>query len=185
MNLLLLLLLAHFLADYPLQSNGLVKYKQAHFLGVALHSLIHLLVSVLFVWPFIAEPKVWIALAILFVSHNLSDQLKVLLSRWTRWNGFTLYLADQFIHLMFIVALSIFYLGPMTPRLSGLMQSVYGDESILSFFLCLTLATYFYDVSRWTYLNSKKPRPYKRDYPMMGRNALIVVIGFTVYWVLR
>lgn len=78
----------------------------------------------------------------------------------------------------------VYYLGSIDPKpIIGV--EFFSTSSIITFILTLTLVTYFYDVSRWTYLNSIKKRAYKRDYRMMGRNAVIVIIAFVLYWTAR
>ena len=83
-----------------------------------------------------------------------------------------------------ILASSWLWLGFMRPDFSGSWLRVYSDIPLLSFALVLVLVTYFYDVTRWTWRNAKKPQPYVRDWAMMGRNAVLVVIAFGAYWLL-
>ncbi len=185
MHLTLHLILAHFIADYPLQTNWLAKYKRNHAFGIFLHSFTHFVVSVILMIPFLHIGKIWLGVLIIFATHTLFDQLKVTLGKKTKWNPFLLYVLDQIAHLVVIYWVAVYYLGKITPQMSGFWLNLYTDSTIVSFFLTLTLVTYFYDVSRWTYLNTKKKRPYKRDYSMMCRNSLIVIIAFVVYWVTR
>lgn len=182
MNITLHLILAHFLADYPLQSSKLAKYKQNHFAGIVIHSLTHLLISIALLLPFLYDVEVWIAIFIIFVQHNILDQTKVSLSRrYPKWNKFILYLLDQVGHMVIIVLVGTKYLGTIQAH-QFFGFELFSTTSILTFLLVLTLVTYFYDISRWTYLSSIKKRVYKRDYKMMGRNALIVLIAFVLYW---
>lgn len=185
MDLTLYLILAHFLADYPLQSNWLAKYKLNHLLGIFLHSLTHFIVSVILMIPFLHLASVWWGIIIVFVTHNFFDQIKVILQKKTKLHPLFLYGIDQVAHLAVIYWVSVFYVGEVSSWFSGFWFALYADPSIISFFLILTLVTYFYDISRWIYLSAKKPILYKRDYKMMGRNALIVLIAFVVYWVTR
>ncbi len=183
MNITLHLILAHFLADFPLQSSRLAKYKQTHFSGIVVHSLTHLLTSMALLVPFLYSSKVWIAIGIIFVQHNILDQAKISLGKkFPKWNKFLLYLLDQIGHMVIVVWVGVYYLGPIQPK-QFFGFELFSTNSILTFLLVLTLVTYFYDISRWTYLNSIKKRAYKRDYKMMGRNALIVLIAFVLYWV--
>ncbi len=182
MNILLHLILAHFLADYPFQWNWLAKYKQKHPLGILIHSFTHFVVSLILTIPFLYMGKVWLGILFIFVTHTGLDQLKIYLGKNTKWNPFLLYVSDQLAHLLVIWGVVVYW-GVLAPLWPGEWLKYYFNDSILSFALILTLVTYFYDVSRWTYLNMRKKQPYKRDYKMMIRNALIVVIAFTVYWI--
>ncbi|MBI5422096.1 DUF3307 domain-containing protein [Candidatus Peregrinibacteria bacterium] len=183
MDITLHLILAHFLADYPLQSDGMVAYKSKHFAGIVLHSLMHVLTSVLLGLPFVLQPNFWWAIGTMFVTHNVLDQGKVLIHRnFKKANRFLFYVLDQIGHMVVIVGSSWVWLRGLSPDFGGGWLRMYQDLSLVNFFLILILATYFYDVSRWTYRSSKKPQPYVRDWRMMGRNTLIVAVGFIVYW---
>jgi hypothetical protein len=185
MDITLHLILAHFLADYPLQSDGMVAYKSKHFTGIVLHSLMHVLTSVLLGLPFVLQGNFWLAIGVMFVTHNFFDQGKVWIhQRFKKANRFLFYCLDQVAHLAVIVGSSWLYLRNLTPDFGGCWPAIYQNKTLLNFILVLTLVTFFYDVTRWTYRNSKKPQPYVRDWPMMGRNALIVAIAFGAYWLI-
>lgn len=186
MYLTLHLLLAHFLADYPFQIVPLVRYKYKSFLGILLHTLIHLVVITLLCIPFLHLSKVILGIAIIFVTHNIIDYTKITLEKkFSKFNKFILYTADQIAHFIVIFGVAYLLICKVDPGFSGAWYKYYADKTIVSFVLILTLVTYFYDVSKWTFLNSRKARPFKRDYKMMVRNALIVMIGFGVYWITR
>lgn len=180
------LILAHFLADYPFQPNWLVKYKQKHITGLVLHSMVHFAISALLVFPFLGSVKIWWAILMIFISHNLIDRFKIFFGkRSPKCNGFYLYMLDQGMHIFVIWVVSLYFLGRMEPSISGKLLKYYSDQSVIGFMFALVLATYVWDITRWTYLGSKKNIPYKRDYRMMGGNALIVVIVFGFYWFLK
>ncbi len=186
MDITLHLILAHFLADYPLQSDALVAYKTKRFAGIVLHSLTHVLTSVLLGFPFVLQGNFWLAIAVVFVTHNMLDQGKVWIHRrFKKANKFLFYCLDQVAHLAIIVGTSWLWLRNLVPDFGGYWLAVYQNMTLLNFILVLTLVTFFYDVTRWTYRNSKKAQPYIRDWRMMGRNAVIVVIAFGAYWLLK
>ena len=185
MDITLHLILAHFLADYPLQSDGLVAYKTKHFAGIVVHSLMHVFTSIVLGLPFVLQGNFWIAIAVMFITHNILDQGKVLIHRrFKKADKFLFYCLDQVAHLAIIAGSSWVWLKNLTPDLGGRWLAVYQNTTLLNFILVLTLVTFFYDVTCWTYRNSKKTQPYIRDWPMMGRNALIVMIAFGAYWIL-
>lgn len=184
MEVILYLFLAHFLADYPFQPGWLVVYKKKSFLGVVLHSLVHLVFAVLILFPFWSQWEMWVSVAIIFVTHVAIDQSKVTLEKhYPHSKYFGLYLLDQLSHLLVISFVSLFFMGDWVISISGSVAQYYSDRTIIHFVLILILSTYVYDITSWTYLNSKKPHPYKRKYSMMARNALIVIIAFVMYWI--
>lgn len=182
MYLTLHLLAAHFIADYPLQSNKLIKYKRKRILGVVLHSLIHLVISCLLVLPFFSYKVFW-GIVVIFIAHVIIDETKGLLCKYTKINGFLLYIVDQIVHVVTVYLVAVYFIGKTAILSSGSWVSLYTNQSIISFILILVLVTYFYDVSKWTFFNHKNPHPYKRDYKGMIRNAVIVIIAFGVYWI--
>jgi len=186
MYLTLHLILAHFLADYPLQPGVLVRFKYKSFIGILLHTIIHVAVISLVCLPFINSEKVYLGLAIIFVTHLLIDCSKIACEQhFPKINKFILYVLDQVLHYLILIAVSIFLIGKIEPWLSGNWFLYYSDKTLVSFILVLVLVTYFYDVSKWALLNSLRPIPYKRDYVLMARNALIVVVAFVIYWLTR
>jgi len=160
----------------------LVEYKHKTYLGVLLHCLIHLAVLFAVLSPFLHLKSVWIGIAVIFITHNIIDQIKVKLDKkYPKWK-LQLYISDQAAHLLIVTAV-VFYVGSITPNTSLDAISLYTDQTFISYILILVLSTYFYDVTRHFVRTRKKKAPYKRDYKTMIRNVFIVSIAFAVYWI--
>lgn len=103
------LLLAHLLADYPLQPTWIVTNKNRRGV-VLLHALIHFLISLFIVWFFSSASvtTIWPYLLILAAVHLFIDLSKITLSRirpdWVK----VPYLLDQLMHILSIVFISLF-----------------------------------------------------------------------------
>lgn len=182
MLFLLHFLLAHFLADYPLQSTRLVHLKWKSFFGVFIHGSIHLMVMMIILFPLLHSPKVWVALGIIYVTHNIIDQTKVKLDKSNPGKARLLYFLDQFLHWSIILAMA-FYVNGVVPNLSEKWMDLYMNHSLFLYLLALIGVTYFYDVSRYFLLLKMKDGPYQRDYRTMFLNALVLTAGFSFYWV--
>ena len=182
-TLLLYFLLAHFLADYLLQPGKLVRLKIRRYLGVFIHVLVHLGVMILVMAPFLHERRVWIAIGIIYVTHNIIDQTKVQLDKRNPGKTRFFYFLDQFLHWSVIAGVA-FYVGRVSPHLTGQWLTLYSDTDIIIYLFCLVLATYFYDVTRYFVTLKVGSSPYQRDYKAIVRNALIVTAGFVIFWVL-
>lgn len=182
MSLLLYFYLVHFLADYTFQSSCLVKYKSEHFLGIVIHSTVHLLTLLVILAPFLPNEKVWISIAVIYFTHILIDQSKVMLNkRFPAYIRF-FYFLDQAVHMLVITACS-YYIGLLTPEyLTGAALGLYSDQSVILYLFLLIIVTYFFDVTRYFVRKEYKKGPFKRDWRMMGINAGIVTIAFAVYW---
>ncbi len=104
------LVLAHFIADYPLQSDGLVKAKRT-VPGLLFHVSLHLVVSSVLLFAILGldASRLWIIPVAVTVFHLIIDTLKNLSSkRWPRWilSG---YLIDQLLHLASILGVAWWY----------------------------------------------------------------------------
>lgn len=92
--------LAHLLADYPLQTDGLVRAKQ-YWYGLALHVLVHLATMLLLCG--LDSLVIWPALVALTIAHFVIDAAKGAASvRWPR-RVVVPYVADQIAHAATIV----------------------------------------------------------------------------------
>jgi hypothetical protein len=100
MELLASLILAHLIADFPLQFNGIYKLKSRHWAGVLLHSGIHGLVAALLLQNPLAH---WPPLVTLCVTHFAIDWLKLQISFKVQSLGFAL---DQTAHLLTLILLA-------------------------------------------------------------------------------
>ena len=106
MHLFYRLLLAHIIADFPLQTNQIFKVKTNTEWGVLIHTLIVLLFSILFAFPYLENLKVLIILLILFLSHTVIDKLKMEYSKKTKNQSMRILLLDQALHIAIIAVLT-------------------------------------------------------------------------------
>lgn len=100
------LLLAHIIADFPLQTSQIFKVKMNTEWGVILHTIIVLIFSILFTFPYLENPKVIAVLLIIFLSHTIIDKLKLKYSKKTNTPNLKIFLIDQVLHISIIVILT-------------------------------------------------------------------------------
>lgn len=107
MPLFATLLFAHLVADFPLQTNKIYRWKTQNSAGVAIHVAIHLLVTAVL----LQEPwrHGWLFL-ILGSAHFVIDWLKVRLPARRQTPGFVL---DQLAHVVTVAFLAL--LDPTVP----------------------------------------------------------------------
>ncbi len=96
--LLLILLSAHILGDFLLQTDGMVRKKKGFF-GQALHAGIHALLAYVFVGLWLE----WKLPAIIFITHMLIDVIKV-----RSKNNLCNFVFDQLLHVAVIVCIGCF-----------------------------------------------------------------------------
>ncbi len=179
MTFFIYFLLAHFIADYPLQSSKLVQLKTQHYWGVFIHGIIHLSVMLIVLYPLLYSRQAWVGIAIVYLTHNLIDQTKVQLDKMNPDKARFLYFLDQFLHWSIIAGVS-YYVGNITPHLSIQWAELYLNRTLVLYLFCMVLATYFYDVTRYFVRLKSVQVPYQRDYKTMFRNGLIVTVAFGV-----
>ena len=100
------LLLAHIIADFPMQTNQIFKVKMNTKWGVLLHSSIVLIFSILFAFSYLEDPKVIIILLVIFLSHTVIDKLKMEYSKKTKNQSIRILLLDQALHIAIIAVLT-------------------------------------------------------------------------------
>jgi len=100
------LLLAHVIADFPLQTKKIFKEKANTEWGVLIHTLIVLILSILFSFPYLRDPKVITILLVIFLSHTVIDKLKMEYSKKTKNQSIRILLLDQVLHIAIIAALT-------------------------------------------------------------------------------
>ncbi|MEZ4591970.1 MAG: DUF3307 domain-containing protein [Chloroflexota bacterium] len=100
MSTFFILLLAHLLADFPLQTNRIFRLKVTSNAGLALHVLIHLAMAALLLRQPAQQLDLLLALG---VAHFVTDWVKVRFPSEPQWPGFVL---DQLAHLTAIGGLA-------------------------------------------------------------------------------
>jgi hypothetical protein len=142
MHLLTTLLLAHLFADFPLQTDGLAKFKRESLMGVFLHVLVYMLITTLV----IREPLAyWPLILGLGVVHFLIDALK---TRYKQtWETFY-FVIDQCLHFLSIAIATFWaihwYLEPP--------QSILPYEIVLTGLGCALILALM--VFCWVWVNS-------------------------------
>jgi hypothetical protein len=118
MKLFLTVLLAHLLADFPLQSSSMVRGKQQGIRAYFAHGGIHLLILVLCVAAFVSLALVtslsfWMAACLYIAIHLGIDRAKQgLVGSAKLADSATVFLLDQGLHVSTIIALAWFLIRP-------------------------------------------------------------------------
>lgn len=95
------MILAHLLADFPLQTNLLYQLKRSTTAGLWLHSSLHAVTAFLLTglrWD------LWYVWLFLLVSHALTDWAKLNSKIKKQWVGF---LVDQAVHILVMVVITL------------------------------------------------------------------------------
>lgn len=142
------LILAHFIADFTLQTNKVASWKRESRWGMFAHVVTHPVVSMLLTWPYLSMAWVetkwlvipgWMCVILLALFHWLEDEWRVWSIQETGSPDSTgFFLWDQVVHLVMILALSPLQADiPMDPWLLPVLCGVLLAHfiSVLIFFI--------------------------------------------------
>jgi len=112
------LLLAHLIADFPLQTTELVRWKQRSPYGVIVHCAVVGVVSGLLLYPDLG--RFWPGILTLALVHILADQGKISLTRQRpRADNVFSFVGDQLLHVAAIALVALAYRGYQPTSLGG------------------------------------------------------------------
>ncbi|PPK95846.1 uncharacterized protein DUF3307 [Nonlabens xylanidelens] len=103
MEVLIKLLIAHFLGDFILQTNNFTKQKEKHQLR-SYHLYVHATIHALLSWILLWDLKYWYVALIILVTHFLIDAGKLYFT--TKKNSRWLFTIDQIAHILILVVLA-------------------------------------------------------------------------------
>jgi len=89
-----------------MQTSQIFKIKMNTQWGVLLHTLIVLIFSILFAFPYLEDPKVMIIILVIFLSHTVIDKLKMEYSKKIKNQSIRILLLDQALHIAIIAVLT-------------------------------------------------------------------------------
>ncbi|MDH5173682.1 MAG: DUF3307 domain-containing protein [Elusimicrobiota bacterium] len=126
------LLLAHVIADFPLQFTSLYRFKTKSPLGSFVHSGIFGLLAVLLAWPYWNLTRMWGFIFFLWFVHAIQDWLKVLVFEKYRLNNIWVFILDQFLHIGFLGMLFPLGLAKLAlPENLSRLVFLYNDNNVI------------------------------------------------------
>ena len=135
------LLLAHLIADFPLQFTKLFRLKIKGIKGTILHGSVFGILAIVFSLPYLTSPRVGIFIIFLWVFHIFTDWLKIkLINRYKR-DDLTLFLLDQMLHVA-AIGIVIFFNFPRVGDGSSFLSRLYSNDLFIIFCIFYLLATF-------------------------------------------
>jgi hypothetical protein len=117
------LLLAHLIADFPLQTDAVFAVKKDQRWGVILHATIFGLTAVLLTRPYLNHTEMWLGLVFLWSGHIAIDKTKLVLSGRGGRDHLGYFLIDQALHIGAIALWCLFWKGFPQLRPSSAVSS--------------------------------------------------------------
>ncbi len=188
MFLFLRMILAHFIADYPLQTNRVYCYKISSLNGQLLHASIHAFIFALFLIPYWHHPQTWAYLIWIAASHLTFDILKVKVMDKTKLHPVATYTLDQVLHL---AAASVILWLPLSheipPASSSFLWSWYWNNTVVAYLIGLIFATYFttyflacchWAKKRLAHDDGYNLTPLQKYYELFERGGITTLVAF-------
>ncbi|WP_130859927.1 DUF3307 domain-containing protein [Gracilibacillus phocaeensis] len=144
---ILLLLLAHFIADFWLQSDQMVKHKIKYLKKHMIHHLLTTGIALVFIWGYSYEFQhvfryFILPLAFINVTHLLIDWLKIKLVNANKISNLTslgYFLLDQALHVLMILIAGILFFQMQTSEMAASLADLYGEARLNLFDATLLL----------------------------------------------
>ncbi len=180
----LYLILTHFIADFVLQPDRIVKMKHESWKGTLIHTVIHGLSGLVIMAPFLPSPAVFMAILIVTVSHFFIDSAKIQIEKSA--NRFVkTFLLDQSAHLILIMGVG-YLIGNerMAPWFSEFRfaEMWYFNPLVVVGLILIILATYGYELLLYQYDRSKKrDTGFKPNRRRMVRNLLFFGVVYVLF----
>jgi len=178
METLFLLYLAHFLGDYPFQTNWIYLQKEkSPWLGSLYHLAGIFLALLLCLAPFLNIANFWLAIVLITIFHYLQDALKIEYFLSKKWRNFG-YFFDQVTHLLVIYVIWSLLLAN-TAYQTLFLPIFYNNLALILYLLGLIFVTYFMDISYKVLYNE----PFKkRNWHLMLINSIIYSAIYYTIW---
>lgn len=137
------LLLAHLIGDFPLQFNEIFKLKVKSKWGVLLHCAIVVMISVLFLVPYVLTMRMWCGIIILICSHFIIDWTRVIFSKKANLDNLWMFLLDQSLHIFMVWLVSLIIISPPLPILPESINSIIENKQIILTLIGFITGGYF------------------------------------------
>jgi len=156
MTLFFKLLLAHLIGDFFLQTTRMVNSKEHNKIKspyLYLHCLIHILLTLLITW----DLSFWPYALFIGLSHFIIDAAKLYLQR-PHWRVAS-FLVDQFLHLLILITISLFY----NKAYLTIDMDLLFDNQKLFFYTCLLFLTTPCSIFIKTAISSWSPQNFEEQ----------------------
>lgn len=131
------LILAHIIADFPLQTERIFQLKTNTLRGKFYHGGIFFGLAILLAWPYLKIPGVWGFIGFLAISHILIDWSKTYVNYRLKIDNLWTFLADQLFHIGMIALIFLTGLSGLSPplQLASPIVGLYNNNVIILYLI--------------------------------------------------
>jgi len=148
MPLFIRLLLAHFIADFPLQTKEVFHIKSNTEWGVLLHTTIVLVFSTLLSFQYLENPRVIMIVLIVFITHTIIDKVKLDYLKKNNNNDIKIFILDQFLHISIIFFLTFNFnqeyllVSPFKNAFLDYLIEIYNNDILMIYLIGYILSVF-------------------------------------------
>ena len=148
MSLFIRLLLAHFIADFPLQTKEVFHIKSNTEWGVLLHTTIVLVFSTLLSFQYLENPRAIMIVLIVFITHTIIDKVKLDYLKKNNNNDIKIFMLDQFLHISIIFFLTFNFnqkyllVSPFKNAFLDYLIEIYNNDILMIYLMGYILSVF-------------------------------------------
>lgn len=124
------LLLAHFIADFPLQFAKVYRMKVEP-KGALLHGSIFVSIAILLCFPFLNRALMWDFLILFGIIHSIQDWAKVELCSKYKINNVGIFLLDQILHVGVLITILLAPFANEIPEGNSTLMEIYRNNALI------------------------------------------------------
>lgn len=176
------LILSHLLGDFVLQPSWMVKWKMRNIWGVIVHVLVHFILMVLILLPFMINGEIEIIYPIIIVAiiHFIIDRSKISydLKHDSKVKPFVI---DQLLHIFTIIFATVLFsdISPNFPHNN--FYKIYLNPNVLYFIAILIFITEVIEIYKFQLEREKNS---KAKLKLNSKNISIRVAVFTILYLI-
>jgi len=196
MNLYWLLVLAHLIGDFPLQTDRVFYYKHKTKWGILIHIALCTASNILMTIPFFIYPWFWLILLAMSILHLIYDKTKIWLTLTSKRlpDNFPLFLFDQFLHFATIVIAGVVFYR-LNPNAAVMNDSIWANlplVQLLAGFILIIFAiapSNYFIINDYYHYFRKLKRPFwvfpkvpERIWGYLERGLIAFAVVFQGWW---
>ncbi len=174
------LIIAHILADYPLQTNRVFAARYKYKFGGVIHVLVHYIVGLLLLFPYLLSWEFWVTYTAITVAHYFIDTVK----KGNIWAFFL----DQLSHLILLAGVARLCIDANPISTPGWLNRYYFDIDLLVYITgYLTVAFVGTIIVLFLKTEEYRDKPltiYEKTTGALARIATLtcVILTFKLHW---
>lgn len=186
------LVLAHFIADFPLQTGKIFTLKTKYLWGVIVHGSIAGVLGFVFAARYLRYPDIVVYLFLLWAAHIIIDRVKLILNKRMGYENVGLFLLDQAIHLFLIFSVCQTQHAKLPLPLNiPIIGKLYNSDLFVQYLIGYIIVTYVVMILIFSLKSTfKKPASIpdvtKRlfEFTERGLIATFIILGGIFYWLI-